>query len=252
MADVSQFTVRTAQGEQLKPVEFSLFSYADPQSHTFKTRLELPQNSAALVPGMWVKTEFNYGQREVLVVPSSAVLRRAELSAVYRVNNGQRALNPVRLGQVYGDYVEVLSGLELGDVVATQAVTAKVNDMESRLGISGRIAAAFQNSAMTPLLALVGLLMGLFAVMVTPKEEEPQIDVTFADVYIPFPGASPREVESLVTTPAEQVISEIEGIDKIYSFSQPDGAMIVAIFKVGVPRNDAVVRIYNKLYSNKD
>lgn len=62
--------------------------------------------------------------------------------------------------------------------------------MESRLGISGRIAAAFQNSAMTPLLALVGLLMGLFAVMVTPKEEEPQIDVTFADVYIPFPGAS--------------------------------------------------------------
>jgi multidrug efflux pump subunit AcrB len=64
--------------------------------------------------------------------------------------------------------------------------------MDNQLGISGRIAAAFQNSAMTPLLALVGLLMGLFAVLVTPKEEEPQIDVTFADVYIPFPGPSPR------------------------------------------------------------
>ena len=124
--------------------------------------------------------------------------------------------------------------------------------MDNRLGISGRIAAAFQNSAMTPLLALVGLLMGLFAVTITPKEEEPQIDVTFADVYIPFPGASPAEVESLVTTPAEQVISEIQGLDKLYSFSQPDGAMIVAIFEVGVSRNDAVVRIYNKLYSNKD
>ncbi|XAW88206.1 efflux RND transporter permease subunit [Vibrio sp. CDRSL-10 TSBA] len=124
--------------------------------------------------------------------------------------------------------------------------------MDNRLGISGRIAAAFQNSAMTPLLALVGLLMGLFALVITPKEEEPQIDVTFADVYIPFPGATPAEVESLVTTPAEQVVSEIQGIDKIYSFSQPDGAMIVAIFKVGVARNDAVVRIYNKLYSNKD
>lgn len=60
--------------------------------------------------------------------------------------------------------------------------------MDTRLGISGRIAAAFQHSAMTPLLALVGLLMGLFAVIVTPKEEEPQIDVTFADVYIPFSG----------------------------------------------------------------
>ncbi|MEH0688274.1 efflux RND transporter permease subunit [Vibrio cholerae] len=124
--------------------------------------------------------------------------------------------------------------------------------MEHKLGISGRIAAAFQNSAMTPLLALVGVLMGLFAVIITPKEEEPQIDVTFADVYIPFPGATPAEVESLVTTPAEQIISEIQGIDKIYSFSQPDGAMIVAIFDVGVSRNDAVVRIYNKLYSNKD
>lgn len=124
--------------------------------------------------------------------------------------------------------------------------------MDNRLGVSGRIAKAFQTSAMTPLLAIVGLLMGVFAVMVTPKEEEPQIDVTFADVYIPFPGASPAEVESLVTNPAEQIISEIEGIDKIYSFSQPDGAMIVAIFDVGVPRNDAVVRIYNKLYSNKD
>ncbi len=121
-----------------------------------------------------------------------------------------------------------------------------------RLGISGRIAAAFQHSAITPLLALVGLLLGLFAVIVTPKEEEPQIDVTFADVYIPFPGASPAEVESLVTNPAEQVISEIEGIDKIYSFSQPDGALIVAIFDVGVSRNDAVVRLYNKLYANKD
>ncbi|WP_370738787.1 efflux RND transporter permease subunit [Vibrio quintilis] len=94
--------------------------------------------------------------------------------------------------------------------------------------------------------------MGIFAVIVTPKEEEPQIDVTFADVFIPFPGASPAEVEHLVTTPAEQVLSEMQGIDRIYSFSQPDGALIVVIFKVGVSRNDAVVRTYNKLYSNKD
>ncbi|SIO96363.1 efflux RND transporter permease subunit [Vibrio spartinae] len=124
--------------------------------------------------------------------------------------------------------------------------------MEKKLGISGRIAALFQHSAITPLLALVGLLMGVFAVLVTPKEEEPQIDVTFADIYIPFPGASPAEVEHLVTNPAEQIVSEIQGIDNIYSFSQPDGALIVAIFKVGVSRNDAVVRTYNKLYSNKD
>ncbi|MCW8346033.1 efflux RND transporter permease subunit [Vibrio sp. ZSDZ65] len=125
--------------------------------------------------------------------------------------------------------------------------------MSSRkMGISGRIAAVFQASPMTPLLALVALLLGLMAITVTPKEEEPQIDVTFADIYIPFPGASPGEVESLVTNPIEQIVSEINGIDKIYSFSQHGGAMIVAIFEVGIPRNEEVVKIYNKLYSNND
>ncbi|MCE0495389.1 efflux RND transporter permease subunit [Vibrio salinus] len=124
--------------------------------------------------------------------------------------------------------------------------------MDKKTGISGRIASVFQGSAITPLLALVGLLMGLFAIWVTPKEEEPQIDVTFADVFIPFPGATPSEVESLVTNSAEQVISEIQGIDTIYSFSRADGAVIIAVFKVGVARNDAVVKIYNKLYSNKN
>ncbi|MFB2726446.1 efflux RND transporter permease subunit [Shewanella mangrovisoli] len=125
-------------------------------------------------------------------------------------------------------------------------------ESSASLGISGRIAAAFQNSAITPLLALLGLLLGLFAILVTPKEEEPQIDVTFADVFIPFPGATPTEVENLVTLPAEQVISELKGIDTLYSFSQPDGAMIIVIFKVGVTRNDAIVSLYNQIYSNMD
>ena len=120
------------------------------------------------------------------------------------------------------------------------------------LGISGKIAAAFQLSAITPLLAILGLLLGLFAVLVTPKEEEPQIDVTFADVYIPFPGASPAEVEALVTLPAEQIISEIKGIDTLYSFSQPDGVLIIAIFEVGIPRSEAIVKLYNQIYSNMD
>ncbi|SIR41464.1 Multidrug efflux pump subunit AcrB [Aeromonas sp. RU39B] len=120
------------------------------------------------------------------------------------------------------------------------------------LGIAGRLARAFQGSAITPLLALVAVLLGLFAVSVTPKEEEPQIDVTFADVYIPYPGATPREVENLVTTPAEQVISQLAGIDTLYSFSQPDGALIVVVFKVGVKRAQAIVDLYNQLYSHKD
>lgn len=126
------------------------------------------------------------------------------------------------------------------------------NHSENNTGISGRIAASFQLSAITPLLALLGLLLGMFAIMVTPKEEEPQIDVTFADVFIPFPGATPTEVEQLVTLPAEEVISQIKGIDTLYSFSQPDGAMIIVIFEVDVPRNEAIVKLYNQIYSNLD
>ena len=131
-------------------------------------------------------------------------------------------------------------------------MSSELNGNRERLGPAGRLAALFQGSAITPLLALVGLLLGLFAVLVTPKEEEPQIDVTFADVYIPFPGASPAEVESLVTTPAEQVVSQIKGIDTLYSFSQPDGALLVVVFKVGVSREQAIVDLNNQLDSHRD
>src|SRR5512136_3192511 len=103
------------------------------------------------------------------------------------------------------------------------------------MGISGRIARFFQDSQLTPLIALVAFLLGLFAVAVTPKEEEPQINVTMANVFIPFPGASARDVENLVATPAEQVVSRIAGIDHVYSVSKPGMAVLTAQFKVGVP-----------------
>lgn len=120
------------------------------------------------------------------------------------------------------------------------------------LGISGRIARAFQTSEITPLLALVGVLMGLFAILVTPKEEEPQIDVTMANVMIPFAGATPVEVEHLVAIPAEQVMSEIEGVEHVYSVSRPGMAIITVQFAVGVPRQQALVRLYNQVFSNQD
>jgi len=125
-------------------------------------------------------------------------------------------------------------------------------ESSSRLGISGRIAHAFLTSEITPLLALTGLLLGLFAVLITPREEEPQIQVTFANVFIPFPGASAKEVESLVTTPAEQIVSEIEGVKHIYSASTPGMAALTVRFTVGEPRNEAILRLYNAFYSNQD
>jgi len=123
---------------------------------------------------------------------------------------------------------------------------------DSTLGISGRIAKQFQDTEITPLLALIGLLLGLFAVLVTPREEEPQIDVTFANIFIAYPGASAGEVERLVSTPAEQIISEITGLEHIYSVSKPGMSILTAQFEVGESRTEAIVRLYNKIYSNSD
>ncbi|WP_136681089.1 efflux RND transporter permease subunit [Neptunomonas sp. XY-337] len=120
------------------------------------------------------------------------------------------------------------------------------------LGVSGRIARQFMGWQLTPLLAIVGLLMGLFAAIITPREEEPQIDVTMANVVVPFPGASAADVESMVATPLEQILSEISGVKHIYSVSQPGTAVITVQFDVGIAREPALVRLYNAVYSNQD
>ncbi len=105
---------------------------------------------------------------------------------------------------------------------------------------------------MTPLLALVALLMGVFATLVTPREEEPQIDVTMANVFVPFPGASARDVENLVATPAEQVLSRMSGVEHVYSVSRPGMAVITVQFDVGIKYNDAVLRLYDTVHSHRD
>ena len=123
---------------------------------------------------------------------------------------------------------------------------------KSSMGVSGRIAAAFQANALTPLLALVALLLGLFAVLVTPREEEPQINVTMANVLIPFPGASSADVQNMVARPAEQILSQIAGIEHTYSVARPGLAVLTVQFKVGVPRTEALVRLYDVLNANQD
>ena len=120
------------------------------------------------------------------------------------------------------------------------------------MGISGRISRLFLQSQLTPLIALMALLLGLFAVVVTPREEEPQINVTVANVYIPFPGASAADVESLVATPAEQVVSQISGIEHIFSVSRPGLAILTVQFKVGEDRIQGLVRLYDTLNANRD
>jgi multidrug efflux pump subunit AcrB len=124
--------------------------------------------------------------------------------------------------------------------------------MKNKLGISGGLAARFQDNALTPLLAIAAMLLGMFAVIVTPREEEPQIDVTFANVFVGFPGASTNEVENLVALPMEQVLAEIDGVKHVYSISRPGMGVLTVQFEVGEPRTEALVRLYNAIFSNQD
>jgi len=120
------------------------------------------------------------------------------------------------------------------------------------MGLSGRIARFFLTSQLTPLIALIAALLGLFAILITPREEEPQINVTMANVFIPFPGASAKDVDALVATPAEQVLSQIAGIEHIYSVSKPGMAVLTVQYLVGQDRTQALVRLYDTIQANRD
>ena len=122
----------------------------------------------------------------------------------------------------------------------------------NKLGISGRIAALFQTAQITPLLAIMAFMMGVFALLVTPREEEPQINVTMANVVIPFPGASTKDVEQMVSIPAEQVLSQIPGVEHITSSSMHGLSILSVQFKVGVPRTEALVRLHDTVRANQD
>ncbi|MCO5101435.1 MAG: efflux RND transporter permease subunit [Burkholderiaceae bacterium] len=131
-------------------------------------------------------------------------------------------------------------------------MSTKPPSSQAPLGAAGRIARVFQSSALTPLLAIAALLLGMFAVLVTPREEEPQIDVTMANVMIAFPGASSADVQALVALPAEQVLSQIAGVEHTYSVARPGVAVLTVQFEVGVARTEALVRLYDALEANSD
>ncbi len=81
--------------------------------------------------------------------------------------------------------------------------------------LAGKIAGTFIQSKLTPIIVLTSLLLGIFAVVVTPREEEPQIIVPMIDVFVSYPGASAKEVEELVTSPMEKFLWEIDGVEYI-------------------------------------
>ncbi|MBN1546877.1 MAG: efflux RND transporter permease subunit [Syntrophaceae bacterium] len=121
-----------------------------------------------------------------------------------------------------------------------------------QLGISGKIASAFIQSKLTPLIIVASLVLGLFAVVVTPREEEPQIVVPMIDVMVAYPGASAKEVEERVTRPMEKFLWEIKGVEYVYSIVRPGSNLTIVRFYVGENMEDSLVKLYNKLMSHYD
>jgi multidrug efflux pump subunit AcrB len=124
--------------------------------------------------------------------------------------------------------------------------------MKRELGIAGRLAHSFLNSKLTPLIVVASLAIGVFAVAVIPREEEPQILVPMLDITTAMPGASPAEVEQRVTLPIEALVHQISGVEYVYSTSSPGQSLVIVRFLVGTPQEDALIKVYSKLYSNFD
>ena len=126
------------------------------------------------------------------------------------------------------------------------------NSGPSGLGMAGRLAHAFLNSKLTPLFVVASLALGVLSVIVIPREEDPQILVPMLDIATAMPGASPAEVEERVTLPIERLVHQISGVEYVYSTSSPGMSLVIVRFLVGTPQEDALIKVYSKLYSNFD
>ncbi|MFN9861199.1 MAG: efflux RND transporter permease subunit, partial [Pseudanabaena sp.] len=98
----------------------------------------------------------------------------------------------------------------------------------------------------------VAILLGIGATLMLPREEEPQITVPMADVFVQMPGASAKDVEQRVTSPMEKLIKELPGVEYVYSTSRPGSSLVIVRFIVGQNTEDSIVQLYNKLYANFD
>ncbi len=122
----------------------------------------------------------------------------------------------------------------------------------AKQSVISNIVKVFLGSQMSIMLIIFAFCLGVFSVIITPKEEEPQIVVPMADVYVNAPGATPEEIEKLVATPLEQILWEIDGVEYVYSTSTREQAMVTVRFFVGEDREDSILKLHNKIMMNQD
>src|SRR5215468_12139141 len=122
--------------------------------------------------------------------------------------------------------------------------------MKTKIGLTGKVARAFIRSKLTLLIVVASILLGLGAVVMLPREEEPQIIVPMIDVFTQMPGASAKEVEERVTRPMEKLLWEVPGVEYIYSTSSPGMSLAIVRFQVGQDEEKSIVRLNQKLNAN--
>jgi len=119
-------------------------------------------------------------------------------------------------------------------------------------GFTNKVVQAFLRSNLSVVLILLASAIGAVALLVTPREEEPQIVVPMADVIVSYPGRSAAEVEQLVATPLEKILYEIDGVEYVYSMSKPDQAVATVRFYVGQDRERSLVKLFKKIDEHRD
>jgi len=122
----------------------------------------------------------------------------------------------------------------------------------SRLNIAGRLGKAAMFSNLTPMVSLLIFLIGVLALMVTPREENPSIDVPAANVMVRMQGASPEEVQNLIVRPLEMVLREMTGMDHTYGMALDSQAVVTVMFKVGEDKETSLVKLYDRIMHNLD
>ena len=246
-------------GEPFPAVVTEVVPEIDPATRTFTVKADLPAGRAR--SGQSGKVRFAAGTGMVLAVPKRAITRAGGSDGVFddrRPGQHGAPLDDHRRGGVRRPRGSALRPLRRGPgrpVADRQALRRSagggppVNATEphAHRGIAGRIAAAFIGSRLTPLVIIASVLLGVGAVLLLPREEEPQIMVPMIDVFVRMPGASATEVEERVTRPMEKLLWEIPGVEYVYSTSPPGQSMAIVRFQVGQDEENSIVRLNQKM-----
>ena len=234
---------------------------AQAESRSFQVKVTgpCPPN---VYSGMFGRIFIPLGEEEVLVVPPQAVRRVGQLDEVDVVENGTTRRHVVQLGRTLPEGREVLSGLQAGERVvlprtSTQPRGTIMSHQESghdhgKHDFLNGIVHQFLDTNFSIILIIVSFLIGLAALLVTPREEDPQIVVPMADVMVSAPGLSADQVEQLVATPLEKILYQIDGVEYVYSMARENQAIITVRFYVGQDRERSLVKLFKKLDENQD